>query len=108
VSLAELEALMAEAGDLDDMAIEYKHRLLAVMRRDHANAIRLIKQLRDDVEMGEGEDVERARTKRTVLAGLMTNEAELRVLMDWLAGRIEEASPEEPLRDIRWPRCRPL
>ena len=82
------------------MAVEYKHRLLAVMRRDHANAIRLIKKLRDDVETGEDDDLELARTKRTVLAGLMTNEAELRVLMEWLAARIEETGPEEPLRDI--------
>jgi hypothetical protein len=100
VSLAELKALIAEAGDLNDMAIEYKHRLLAVMRRDHANAVRLIKELRDDVETGEEDHFELARTKRTVLAGLMTNEAELRVLIEWLAARIEEAAPEEPLRDI--------
>jgi hypothetical protein len=108
MSLAEMEALITEGGDLDDMTGQYKHRLLSMMRRDHANAIRLIKELRDDIETGEKPHIERTRTKRTMRAGLMTDEAELRILMDWLTACIKEASPEEALREVLWPSCRPL
>jgi hypothetical protein len=78
---------------IDDMPLEHKRDLLAIMQHHHARAVRLIGKLRHEVEGAVGPvDLELARMKGGVLSALLTSEAELRSLMDDLAKQIHESA----------------
>jgi hypothetical protein len=90
VSLAEIRELIQEKGDRDEMPADFNRRLLAVMQRDHAKAVKLIAELNAEIEYAaELDDLKLAEKKQTVFARLLVSEAEMRRLMDWLTLKIE-------------------
>jgi hypothetical protein len=90
VSLAEIKALIQEKGDRDQMPAEFNRRLLAVMQRDHAKAIKLIAELNAEIQSAaEQDDLKLAEKKQTVFARLLVSEAEMCRLIDCLSQKIE-------------------
>lgn len=91
MSLAEIRALIQEKGDRDEMPADFNRRLLAVMQRDHAKAVKLIAELNAEIGCAaEQDDLKLAEKKQTIFARLLVSEVEMRRLMDWLTQKIEE------------------
>jgi hypothetical protein len=97
VSVAEIQALIAERGDRSeaDMPVEFKQRLLDVLAKDHANTLYFIFDLEHEIDDAlEAGDFEMAREKQLILVSITLLETEMRALMDQVMEGIEAETPE--------------
>jgi hypothetical protein len=95
VTAAEVKALLAENGDADNLPVEFKRRVLAVLQRDHDRTVRFVNELEVEIEQtARCGDAETAGMKQAILDAVLEKESELCTVIDWLMDEIAKATVE--------------